>query len=170
MAAELAGVTVADSISIGGSDVPLAGMGIRKKFVIKVYVASLYMAGNPSDAGEIISTDTARALRMNFLYKEVGVDSLQGAWKDGFEGNTPEPSEDLKKRMDQFVNLFSSPAMKGDEYLISYEPGKGTTISLKGADGVTIPGADFASAVFAIWFGDKPADKGLKKKVLKGVK
>ena len=34
----------------------------------------------------------------------------------------------------------------------------------------TISGEDFMRAVMAIWFGEKPADKGLKKSVLKGMK
>ena len=71
--------------------------------------------------------------------------------------------------MDQFVGMFKEDAVKGDSYLFTYAPGGGTTIILKGKEMGTIEGADFASALMAIWFGDKPADKGLKKSVLKGM-
>jgi hypothetical protein len=168
-AAEMAGVTLEDSISIGGTDVPLAGAGIRKKVVIKVYVAGLYMAGPSNDPAAIISTDQARALAMHFVYKKVGAEKLKSSWREGFEKNTPAPSPELAKKMDQFVGMFTEDALKGDKYTLTYNPGEGTKVVLKGVDKGTIPGADFASALMGIWFGDYPADKGLKKSVLKGL-
>ncbi len=168
-AAQLAGVTVADEVNIGGKSASLAGMGIRKKLFIKVYVASLYMAETKLSQKDIINSDQAKALRMNFVYKKVGADSLQEAWKEGFQNNTRNASANLKVRMDQFVALFAEDALKGDEYLMTYQPGTGTKIILKGKEVATIPGADFASALMAIWFGDFPADKGLKKTVLRGM-
>jgi hypothetical protein len=168
-AAQLAGVTVADEVSIGGEPASLAGMGIRKKFIIKVYVASLYMAEIKLSQEDIINSDQAKALRMNFVYKKVSADSLQEAWKEGFQKNTPKSSENLKVRMDKFVGLFTEDALKGDEYLMTYQPGTGTKIVLKGKEVATIPGADFASALMGIWFGNFPADSGLKRTVLGGM-
>jgi hypothetical protein len=63
--------------------------------------------------------------------------------------------------------------MEGDKYIFAYEPGIGTTVNLKGDVKATIPGADFASALMAIWFGDKLGDgglKSLKQSLLKGMK
>jgi hypothetical protein len=145
-------------------------MGIRNKLVVKVYVAGLYMAEPALTAEKIVDLDQARAIRMHFLYKKVGADKLREAWIEGFEKNTPEASLDLKQRMDAFVGLFAKDAVKGDEYLFAYSPGTGTVVTLEGREVATIEGADFARALMAIWFGDHPADKGLKKNVLKGMK
>jgi len=163
-AGELAGVTLDDTIRIGEETVELAGMGIRTKtfLKIKVYVAGLYMKDRSSDPAQIIGSDQAKAVVMSFLYKEVEGEKLQESWRDGFEANTPSAGPELKKRMDQFVSLFSTSAMKGDKYVFAYEPGSGTTVNLKGEIKATIPGADFASALMAIWFGDKLGDGGLK--------
>jgi hypothetical protein len=149
-------------------------MGIRTKtfLKIKVYVAGLYMENPSNDPGEIIGSDQAKAIVMNFLYKEVEGEKLQAGWREGFEANTPSAGPALKKSMDQFVSLFSASGMKGDRYVFAYEPGKGTTVTLKGDIKATIQGADFASALMAIWFGDKLGDSGLKtlkKSLLKGM-
>ena len=174
-AAELAGVTMPDTRTIGGKTASLVGMGIRTKtFIgIKVYVAGLYMANPSTDADDITGSDQAKAMVMKFLYKKVEGEKLQNGWREGFDNNTPEASADLQKRMDRFVSLFTESALKGDEYVFAYEPGRGTTVTLKGNVRETIPGADFGQALMAIWFGDKLSDGGLKKlkkSILKGLK
>ncbi len=68
--------------------------------------------------------------------------------------------------MEQFENMFTEPLLRGERVLMTYTPGEGTTVVIKNDNKGTIPGADFAEALFAIWFGKKPADKGLKKKIL----
>ena len=174
LAGELAGVTLDDTLRIGEETVTLAGMGIRTKtfLKIKVYVAGLYMKNRSNDPAAVIGSDQAKAIVMSFLYKEVEGEKLQESWRDGFGANTPAAGPELKKQMDQFVSLFSAAAMQGDKYIFAYEPGIGTTISLKGDIKATIPGADFASALMAIWFGDKLGDgglKSLKQSLLKGM-
>jgi hypothetical protein len=165
LAGELAGVTLDDTIQIGETTAALTGMGIRTKtfLKVKVYVAGLYMENSTNDQKVIIGSDQAKAIVMSFLYKEVEGEKLQESWREGFNSNTPSASPDLKKRMDQFVSLFTAPAVKGDTYVFAYEPGNGTTVTLKDKIKGTIPGADFASALMAIWFGDKLGDGGLKK-------
>lgn len=164
-AAELEGVTLEDTIQIGDRTATLAGMGIRTKtfLKVKVYVAGLYMEFPSLKAEEIIGSDQAKAMVMSFLYKKVGNEKLQESWRDGFTANTPSAGPELKDKMEQFITLFSDAAMKGDRYIFSYEPGKGTTVTLKDDVKTMIPGADFANALMAIWFGENLGDGGLKK-------
>lgn len=174
-AADIAGTTLDDSLQVGGKTINLMGAGIRTKtfLKVKVYAAGLYMETPTSDPGQIIASDQSKAMVMSFLYKKVKPEKLQKSWQEGFEANTPSASPDLKKRMDLFVSLFSEPALKGDRYVFAYEPGKGTTVMIKGVIKATIPGADFASALMSIWFGQKLEDgglKALKKSILEGRK
>lgn len=163
-AGELAGVTMDNTIQIGGRTAALAGMGIRTKtfLKVKVYVAGLYMETPSKDPGNIIASDQAKAMEMAYLYKKVDGEKLQEAWREGFEANTPAATPDLKNRMDRFVSLFSEAAVEGDRHVFQYEPGKGTTIIFNGQPKATIEGSDFASALLAIWFGEKLGDGGLK--------
>ena len=173
-AAELAGVTLDETLRIGDATVNLAGMGIRTKTIlkVKVYVAGLYLEKPSRDPSEIIRSDQAKAMVMIFLYKEVEGEKLQESWREGFEANTPSPAPDLKQRMEKFISLFSEPAVKGDRYTFSYDPGEGTRITLKGETRAIIPGSDFSAALMAVWFGDKLGDgglKSLKKSILEGL-
>lgn len=169
MAGEIAGVVMEDTIAAQGHVLSLVGMGVRNKVVVKVYAAGLYMAEPSLDPEEIVASDQPKALRMLFLYKKVEGDKLREAWVEGFEKNTPDAPPDLKERMERFVSLFSADAMKGEEYLFSYVPGTGTTVRIGDREAALIEGSDFASALMRIWFGDYPADKGLKKSVLEGM-
>ena len=173
-AAELVGTTLDDSLQIDGKTVTLTGMGIRTKtfLKVKVYVAGLYLENPSRDPSDIIESDQAKAIIMAFLYKEVKGEQLQESWREGFEANTPSPAPDLKNRMEKFIALFSEPAVKGDRYVFSYDPGEGTRISLKGKTVAIIPGSDFSGALMAVWFGDKLGDgglKALKRSILEGM-
>jgi hypothetical protein len=54
----------------------------------------------------------------------------------------------------------------GDRYALTYVPGVGTELTLNGSPLGTVAGADFASAVFAIWLGPKALDESLKTQLL----
>jgi hypothetical protein len=45
-------------------------------------------------------------------------------------------------------------------------PGKGVVVEVKGHVETTIPGADFARALFAIWLGPEPPNTALKEGLL----
>jgi hypothetical protein len=54
----------------------------------------------------------------------------------------------------------------GDRYALVYAPGSGTTLLWNGEERVTISGADFAAAYFAIWLGHDPVDESLRRRLL----
>ena len=169
-AAELAGVTMPDTMEIGGKECKLVGMGIRKKFsVIKVYVFGLYMENPSMDPVQIISSDEVKGMFIEGIGPTMSSKKIQSAWRKGFKENTPDPSEDLTTRMDKLVGLFTEEAKKGDTFNFTYVPGQGISTTIKKQEAGVIPGVDIMKALVAIWFGDKPADKGLKKSVLKGL-
>ncbi len=160
-AMELAGVTLPDTINVGGTTLKLNGMGVRKKLFIKVYVGGLYVAAPSHDAAAIIAADAPRQVVMHFLYSKVEKDKLTEAWREGFANNSAAQLPALQARLDQFCAFW--PDMKsGERAVITYLPGPGTRLELNGKEAGTIPGKDFADAMFAVWLGAKPADAGLK--------
>jgi hypothetical protein len=42
-AAEVAGVKFQDTLKVAGKDLQLNGLGVRTKFIVKVYAAGLYL-------------------------------------------------------------------------------------------------------------------------------
>jgi len=167
-ARELADVTVPDQITVGDHFfLDLNGMGLREKFWIDIYVGSLYLAKPMHNVGEILSQPSPLRIQLDFVYKEVTSDKLINGWKEGFEKNqNPQTLKKLQTRIDKFTGFFADSARKGDQYIIDYIPGKGTSVSKNGVLLGTIEGEDFKNALVEIWLGNKPADKDLKKGML----
>jgi hypothetical protein len=164
-AMELAGVTMPDTVTVNGSTLKLNGMGVRKKLFIKVYVGGLYLATPSHDAAAIIAADEAKRVVMHFLYSKVSKEKLTEAWREGFTNNSAAKLPALQARLDQFCALWPD-MTKGERAVMTYVPGTGTTLEINGKEVGVIPGEDFASALFAVWLGDKPADAGLKLGIL----
>ncbi|MGA9750592.1 MAG: chalcone isomerase family protein [Acidobacteriota bacterium] len=168
-AKELQGVTMPDQVTVGPSTLALNGMGVRIKKVafigIKVYVAGLYLPARSSNPEAILKTDEPKQIVMHFLYKDVGKDKLVEGWTEGFQKNSPGELAALKARLDTFNGYWS--AMKtGDVAVLTYVPGTGTKVEIKGQEMGVIEGADFARALFAIWLGPNPPNKELKEGLL----
>ncbi len=161
-AKSLKGVTLPDTVIIESKPCKLIGMGVRKKFFFKIYVGGLYMEHPAHKPERVIADLGIKRVVMHFLYKEVSPEKLQEAWTEGFKDNLGTKFDSLKEKIDQFNAFFTEPARKGDEIWVTYLPGKGTQVVVKGKEKGTIPGIDFMKAVFSIWFGELPADSHLK--------
>jgi len=161
--AEMAGVQLVDSITQeGGTQLQFNGAGIRSKFVVKVYVAMLYLENKSNDAAAVISDAGAKQLIMHFLYKEVDKDKLVDAWNEGFDGNgSAEQLEALKPEIERFNSLFET-VKKDDRIVLDYIPGTGTVVTVAGQQKGTIPGKDFNDLLLSIWLGKKPVTEKLR--------
>ena len=166
LARPVAGIEVAETLSAEGKTLKLNGAGIRKKFVVKVYVGALYLEDASTDAAAIIKSDAVRVVKMTFL-REVEKAKLINAFKEGFEKNSAAKAAALLPPLDKVAAAIGD-AKNGTVMTVSYAPGKGTTISMQGSGSVTIEGKDFADAIFLSWLGSKPADDGLKTELLAG--
>jgi hypothetical protein len=159
------GVTMPEAIDVAGQQLTLNGLATRKKFVVKVYVAALYVATKTSDADQILGTDTPRRMIMHFL-RGVDKKKICDAWQEGLVKNTPDASAELKQ---QFVDLCGMMAnvKDDDELTFTYVPEQGTEVSVAGSTAGTIPGKDFADAILRCWIGPKPGPgDGFKKNLL----
>jgi hypothetical protein len=166
-AATLAGVTMPDSVSVAGKTLVLNGMGVRSKLFVKVYVGGLYLEQRSADAGAILKADAARRVVMHFVYGEVTRDQIHESFAEGFEGNLPDKGAGLKAQIGEFLGAVEG-ARKDEQIVVTYVPGTGTTLTIRGKDKLTIPGAEFGRAVFSIWLGPKPPTGDLKKGLLAG--
>ena len=78
-------------------------------------------------------------------------------------------SEQLEE-IDQELKSINSTYMdvrKDDEYILVYQPSRGTTLLLNGKEEITIPGERFAEIYFSIWLGDHPKTQKLSQELLK---
>jgi hypothetical protein len=162
LAATLADVTLPDSITVGSQTLVLNGMGVRSKMFIKVYVGGLYVDKKTSDAAAIVQSDSAKRVVLQFVYGEVTKEQMVEAFDEGFKNNAPNAP---KAQVQQLIGSLET-MKKGEQMVVTYVPGTGTTLAIRGKDKVTIPGLPFAQAVFSVWFGPKPPTSDLKNGML----
>ncbi len=163
-AAELAGVTLEDSVQAAGQDWALNGLGLRKKAIFKVYVAGLYLPEKNADAEAILAADAPRRMVMQFT-RGVSANQLCDGWNDGLKGNTPEASDAVKKDFETLCGYMDG--VKSDEQVVfTYLPESGTEVAVKGTVKGTIEGKAFADALFACWLGPKPPGESFKEGIL----
>ena len=78
-------------------------------------------------------------------------------------------AEDVFRRLAPKIesfNRFYKAVDVGDRYGLTYIPGVGTQLFLNDKLLGTIKGVEFANAVFAIWLGENPIDKGFRDRLL----
>jgi hypothetical protein len=166
-AREVSGVQSPESVTVGDKTLKLNGMGLRKKAIFKVYVASLYLEATSKDAKVILATDQVRRVEMVML-RDLEKHKIVDAIHDGFEKNSAAALPKLQERLTRFSAVI--PDLKeGDRLSITYVPGKGTSVGTRAeAEALTIEGKDFADALFAVWLGEEPVSEGLKEGMLGG--
>jgi hypothetical protein len=159
------GVTLPRQVEIDGHALVLNGTATRKKFIVKVYVAGLYLPTRETDADRILAADEPRHLVMQFVH-DVDKGKMCNAWNEALENNTPDASPELKA---QFATLCSymEDIKKGEQFAFTYLPGPGTRVTVKGVEKGTIEGKLFADALFKAWIGPHPGPgEGFKKQLL----
>ncbi len=167
-ALEVAGVDVPETVRVGGSDAELVlnGAGVRKKFVIKVYVGALYLPRKANSPEAVYRMPGPKLVTMSFLYSKVGRKKMRRGWSDGFRDNhTAAEMKALGERLARF-NAFFGDMHRGDVVHLYYLPGEGTRVLINGEEKGVVEGEDFYRALLRVWLGTAPADKGLKKAML----
>jgi len=163
-AASLAGVTLPDTAQIGGRTLVLNGLGLRTKYMVKVYVAGLYLPQKSSDATAIISADAPKRIVMHFLHG-ASKKQMADAFDESFSDNTPDAKKTMQSDIDRLLGALE-PVKEGDQMVFTYVPGTGTTLAINGNDKVAIAGPAFGQMLFSVWLGPKPPNAGLKKGIL----
>jgi len=163
-ASSLAGVTLPDTAQVGNTTLLLNGLGLRTKFMVKVYVGGLYLTQKSSDAEAIIKSDAPKRIVMHFVHG-ASKNQITDGFNDSFEDNAAESKKALQAEIDRFYAAVE-PVKDGDEMAFTYVPGTGTTFAINGKDKLTIGGAQFGQMLFSVWLGSKPPNTALKKGLL----
>ena len=158
---EVAGVNIAPTVSAGQKTLVLNGTGIRKKFVIKVYVGALYLERKAASREELLNDAGDKLVRMSFVYKKVEKEKIIEAFAEGLSGNSPDVAQTPDAKA--FLSWFTSDFTAGDTVDVSMGSDGTVSATHNGKALGTVRNPALARAVLLIWFGDKPADAGLAK-------
>jgi hypothetical protein len=169
IAAEVAGVKFADTMKVAGKDLQLNGLGVRTKFIVKVYAAGLYLQDKKSTVEDVFAAEGPRRMQL-VMMRDISSDDFGNAFMGGINNNLD--SKDKTKivtQISKFGEMFAlfDSLKKGDVLDLDWNPGVGTTCYLNGKKvGDTTPDIAFYNAILKIWLGNKPADNALKPKLL----
>jgi opacity protein-like surface antigen len=165
---EVAGVRLADRISVAGRDLVLNGAGLRRFLHMGIYVAALYLPERRHDTHEILNRDIPRSLQL-VLLRDVSTQQNLDTLKDGLIANTsPGEMEDIQTEVETFLGYIKGlrEVPSGTAIQLNYVPGTGTRVSVNGRFLGTVPGEAFNRAMLRIWLGEDPVQTSLKRALL----
>ena len=160
LAGSLAGVTLPDSVQLGGQAVRLNGLGLREKYFIDIYVGGLYLKTPTHEAANAIAADEPKRVVMHFIYKKVSREQMLETFMEGFGATATGPEAGNVATMGTWVPAAG--VARGDEMGFDYVPGTGTSMTLNGRTLGSIPGTAFMKMVFGIYLGARPPTAALK--------
>jgi hypothetical protein len=164
-ALDVAGVNVAPTVSVGQKTLSLNGAGIRKAYVfVKVYVGALYTERKVTTPAQLLADPGDKLIRMSFVMKKVEKEKIVGAFSEGFSNNSPAVAGTADAKA--FLSWFTSDFMAGDTVDVSVAADGTVSASHNGKALGTMRNPALARAILLLWFGEKPADEGLKKGML----
>lgn len=166
-ARDLAGVTLPEQTTVEASTLVLNGMGLREAtwMKIKVYVAGLYVETKSSDTETILNSEFPKRLVFVFV-RSVGRKRMIAEWDESLQANLGEDFPALEERVAMLYTWMPDEVRKGDTMVLTHFPGKGVVVEMKGEAQGTIPGTDFAHALFGTWLGASPPNEALKSGLL----
>jgi hypothetical protein len=172
-AAEVSGIKFADTVKVAGKELQLNGLGVRTKFIVKVYATGLYLTDKATTVEEVYKTEGPRRIQL-VMMRDTTSDAFGDAFMSGINNNSDTAQKSkIITQISKFGEMFAllDGLKKGDVLDLDWVPGQGTTCYLNGKRiGDITPDIAFYNAVMRIWLGDKPADSSLKTKLLAGGK
>lgn len=167
-AAEVAGVELADAIELDGVRLQLNGAGERTLYVVRTYVAALYVAQPSTHAHALLGQPGPRRLSMTMLAAlstEWVAERLIGAVRANMSDDA---FAQLQPRLMRLVESFRvlDRLRKGDRLDIDAVGGT-TRVSVDGGVlGVNVPGDDLFDALLRGFIGERPIDAELQQALL----
>lgn len=169
LAAEVAGIKFAETQKVGGKDVQLNGLGIRNKFIVKVYATALYLQEKKSTVEEVFAAEGPRRLQL-IMMRDISSEDFGNAFMSGINNNLDNKDKTkIVAQISKFGEMFAQieGLKKGDVLNLDWVPGTGTLCFLNGKQiSEASPDIVFYNAILKIWLGNKPADAALKPKLL----
>lgn len=177
------GTAYPDRLVIGDGEhtatLQATGTGVRRRTLMKVEVytiASYVSAGldltdladQPGGPAEALRTlDLPKRIQMD-LRRGFGRERLVGSFADVIARNYRDTSA-FRDDLAVFLGYFDRDAEKGDRIVFDYLPGTGLITTVNDEVKGTIAGSALKEALWTVWFGETPADRGLQRELLDGV-
>ena len=164
-AAQLAGVTLPDTATVGTTKLVLNGIGLRTYSVLAVhiYIAGLYLQEPSHDANAILSSPEIKLLQLHFVH-DVSANSMRNAWRTGLAKNCVPPCTLSQAALSQFLAALQ-PVRAGEDVKLVFKP-DGLDAYYDGISVGHIADTHFTQLMLAVFIGQNATVPRLKRALL----
>lgn len=170
-AREVEGFRFDASIRLGGADLVLNGVGVRRRLFVPVYVGALYVPQKSSDPEVLLAQRGPRRMSLRFV-RDVEAELFMNSLDVGMRKHySPEQLAAWKTQWQTLSAVIANVvvARRADHVTWDYTPETGARVMQNAVPIIpSIPGEDFYNAVLRVWLGPQPADADLKRGLLGG--
>jgi hypothetical protein len=182
------------STDSGALEMICSGTGVRKKVIVKVYGAAIYI--EPVEAKKVlgkyipkqipedmddfneelfdnnqfwsdfIGGGFHKIIMMRFV-RDVGSESILGAYQDAFKAYLKDNSEETKKAVTTFLSFFNEEIKEGQDMTLRFAPDGTIFVEYAGKVRGSIKNANIAKALLTNWFGSDPISDNIKEGAIK---
>ena len=166
-AAELDGVRLPDSWTLGEKTLRLNGIGTRvySLFKVRIYVAGLYLEQPSKDADAILASPAPKVVHLQMLYP-VSRDDAVKVWREAFAESCRPPCSIEPGAVERFLGLVRDVDKNTTLTYVMSE--KGLQLGYDGKLAGEVESPLLGRLVLATFIGDKPPTPELKRALLGG--
>lgn len=166
---EVEGFRFDSAIRLGGADLVLNGVGVRRRFFIPVYVGALYVPQRSSDPEVLLRQRGPRRMSLRFV-RDVEAELFMNSLDAGMRKHYTAPQlEAWKSQRQTLTSVIANVviARRADHVTWDYTPETGARVMQNSVPIIpSMPGEDFYNAVLRVWLGPQPADAEMKRGLL----
>jgi hypothetical protein len=161
----IADVDVVEQIMVAEQPLVLNGAGVRSKFFMDVYVASLYLPTKVQTFEDVLAQPIA-VIQLTITSAMATSDRMRDGITKGFETATGNDTHSIAKDIEHFTQLFAGDIVEGDQFTFLTQKGKGVSSIKNGQVQGDIAGEAFRQALLKIWLGEESAQQSLRQAML----
>ena len=171
-AAEVEGVRFEDKLHFDTTrqDLVLNGVGVRTKFMMKVYAIGLYLPEKMHRGDDVLYRNGPKRVVISILMREITTEQFMSALREKLDSDlSPAELKAMQASLEQIDEIMMTvkSLKRGHVVALEYVPGRGTRIVINGeVKGSYIPNEEFYRALLTGWIGDRPVNEKLKRALL----
>ena len=172
-AKSVADIDISESISFDDKTLLVQGTGVRSKFFINLYVASLFSEPeinskrlSATKSYAVLNSQSIKAIRLNIVSGLITSTRMLDSIEQGFKLASDGDSKAIDAHITEFISVFDQPIEKQDQFTFISEPNVGVHILKNNKPLISIHNEAFRQALLSIWLGTSPVDKDLKRDML----
>lgn len=164
---EVEGIAMPETLRIGDTELVFNGAGERRRWMMSLYVAGLYLEQPSSDAQAILAGEQARGVLLHITSGMITRERMTDSIEEGFEAATGGDTAPIQGHVDALLAAFDAEVEEGDRVELLYHPEEGVIVRHNDREVGQVEGdPSFREALFAIWLGEDAPSKKLKNAML----